>query len=73
MGCVIRFCTTNYSNGTAAIKEKMQDNLQVEVQEDHCLGNCGQCYLESFVEVNGQFIAITSYEELADQLFGVKP
>jgi uncharacterized protein YuzB (UPF0349 family) len=68
MACVIKFCRTNYSNGTAAIKEKMQNDIHVEIQEDSCLGNCGQCYIESFVQVNGQFIAITSYEELVDKL-----
>lgn len=64
----IKFCRTNYCNGTAPIKEQAESNLNYQVQEEDCLGNCGQCYLESFVVVDGEFVAVSTYEELVEKL-----
>ncbi len=60
----IRFCTTNYPNGSDCIKKVAQQNPDMQIAEEGCLGNCGQCYMESFVEWNGKFFAVDTYEEL---------
>lgn len=68
MASQVKFCRTNYSNGTEFIKDKLESSLGIEVQEEACLGNCGQCYLESFVVLDGEFLAITTYDELVERL-----
>lgn len=68
MAALIKFCKTNYCNGTDQIKEEMLNRLDTEIEEKECLGNCGQCYLESFVVVDGKFLAVNSYHELMEKL-----
>jgi uncharacterized protein YuzB (UPF0349 family) len=68
MGNIVKFCTTNYCNGSVTIKEKAQKNPHLLVIEEDCLGNCGQCYMEPFVKVNEKFTAVSCYEDLLESL-----
>lgn len=68
MASLIKFCKTNYCNGTDQIKEEVLSSLEVEIEEKECLGNCGQCYLESFVVVDDKFLVVNSYYDLMEKL-----
>ncbi|MFC4768223.1 DUF1450 domain-containing protein [Effusibacillus consociatus] len=65
---IIKFCTSNYLNGSDDIKAKALKNPNLQVIEQDCLGNCGQCYLEAFAVVDGKAVTVSTYEELLSKL-----
>jgi uncharacterized protein YuzB (UPF0349 family) len=68
MGCVVKFCTSNYINGSFEIKELAEQNPTITIEEDYCLGNCGQCMIESFAVINKRPVVIEKYEELLEKI-----
>jgi uncharacterized protein YuzB (UPF0349 family) len=68
MTCTVKFCTSNYINGSYEIKEFAEKNLQITIEEDYCLGNCGQCMTESFAMINNTPVVIEKGEELLEKL-----
>ncbi|WP_181833164.1 DUF1450 domain-containing protein [Bacillus taeanensis] len=68
MACTVKFCSSNYINGSYEIKEIAEKNPEIIVEEDYCLGNCGQCMTESFAVVNQTPVAIEKYEELLKKI-----
>jgi len=63
---VVKFCKANDLDELEIVKKKLQAHFPI--LEDDCLGNCGQCYLEGFVLFEGEFIVVTSFEELLNRL-----
>ncbi|WP_025692192.1 YuzB family protein [Paenibacillus zanthoxyli] len=61
---IIEFCVSNLGHGTEALKNKLEQNMDYDVVEYTCLGNCSQCRFEPFAMVNGEVIAADSAEEL---------
>ncbi|WP_339061213.1 YuzB family protein [Tepidibacillus marianensis] len=61
---LIEFCRSNYSWGTEQVKEKLEEDPDLEVMEYGCLGHCSQCLLRPFALVEGKFIDAGSPEEL---------
>lgn len=70
MPCTVKFCTANYANGSNVIKELAALNPNLIVEEDYCLGNCGQCMLESFALINKKLTAVDNYEDLLEKIAG---
>lgn len=68
MACIVKFCTSNYSNGSYEIKELAGQNPKIMIEEDYCLGNCGQCMTESFAVINQVPVVIDKYEELLEKI-----
>ncbi|MGM0876868.1 MAG: DUF1450 domain-containing protein [Bacillota bacterium] len=65
---IVKFCTSNYINGSYEIKELAEQHPNITIEEDYCLGNCGQCMTESFAIINQTPIVIEKYEELLEKI-----
>jgi uncharacterized protein YuzB (UPF0349 family) len=61
---IIEFCTNNMHHGTEKLMRKLEQNLDYDVIEYGCLGNCGECYLAPYALVNGEVVATATVEEL---------
>jgi len=61
---IIEFCTNNMHHGTEKLMKSLEQNLEFDVIEYGCLGNCGECYLAPCAFVNGEAIASESVEQL---------
>lgn len=55
-------------NGSLEIKEMAEKNPTITIEEDYCLGNCGQCMTKSFTVINKKPVIIERYEELLEKL-----
>lgn len=65
---IIEFCVNNMHHGTDEIMAKLESNLEYDVIEYGCLGNCGECYMEPYALVNGEIIAARTTAELYDKI-----
>lgn len=65
---IIEFCASNMHHGTDKIMKKLEENLDYDVIEYGCLGNCGQCYMSPFALVNGEIISAESAEMLEEEI-----
>lgn len=65
---IIEFCTSNMHHGTEKIMKKLEENLEYDVIEYGCLGNCGQCYMEPYALVNGDIVAADTPDELYEKI-----
>ena len=78
---IIEFCNTNRQHGTESLIKQLESNLDYDVLEYGCLGNCGECYSNPYALVNGIIVSGTSVEDLqanidkaiADYLKGFDP
>ncbi|UQZ33298.1 UDP-N-acetylmuramoylalanine--D-glutamate ligase [Paenibacillus sp. PK3_47] len=61
---IIEFCASNIGHGTEQLKNKLEQNPDYDVVEYGCLNNCGECYLQPFVMVDGEIITADTPEEL---------
>jgi len=61
---IIEFCTNNMHHGTERLMKNLEQNLDYDVIEYGCLGNCGECYLAPYALVNGEVIASATVEQL---------
>ncbi|TYR80119.1 DUF1450 domain-containing protein [Priestia megaterium] len=64
----IKFCMTNYINGSDLIKDMAEQNSDLQIIEETCLGNCGQCYMKSFAVIGEKPVAVNDYEELLENI-----
>ncbi|WP_282940764.1 YuzB family protein [Paenibacillus sp. RC67] len=65
---IIEFCTNNMHHGTEKLMKKLEANLDYDVIEYGCLGNCGECYMFPYALVNGEIVAAPNVEELEVQI-----
>ncbi|HZG76987.1 MAG TPA: YuzB family protein [Paenibacillus sp.] len=69
MNRLIEFCASNAHHGTETIVRRLEaERPDVETIEYGCLGNCGMCYLEPYVLVDGEIVAAESAEELYEKI-----
>lgn len=69
MNRLIEYCTNNTHHGTEEVVRRIEaERLDVETIEYGCLGNCGQCYLEPYVLVDGANIGAESADALYEQI-----
>jgi len=61
---LIEFCRSNYSWGTDKVKEKLEEDQELEVIEYGCLGRCSECLLRPFALVEGEYLEADSPEQL---------
>jgi len=66
MDVVIEFCSTNLAHGSQkALDALMEDpELEAEIVEYGCLGNCSLCATTLYAMVNGEIVTGDSPEEL---------
>jgi uncharacterized protein YuzB (UPF0349 family) len=61
---IIEFCVNNYQHGIEPLVKKLESNLDYDVIEYGCLGNCGECYANPYALVNGEIVSASSADEL---------
>jgi uncharacterized protein YuzB (UPF0349 family) len=67
---LVEFCASNVSSYTKTVIEALENDpeLDVDVLEYGCLGHCGECYMEPFALVNGDFVSAPTPEELLQKI-----
>jgi len=67
---LVEFCASNVSSYTKAVIDALEHDpeLDVDVLEYGCLGHCGECYMEPFALVNGDFVSAETADELLDKI-----
>jgi uncharacterized protein YuzB (UPF0349 family) len=65
---IIEFCTNNMHHGTEKLMKLLEENLDYDVIEYGCLGNCGECYLVPYALLNGEIVAAPTVEELHESI-----
>ncbi|TLS53369.1 DUF1450 domain-containing protein [Paenibacillus antri] len=69
MNRLVEFCTNNMHHGTDTILRRLEEERpDVETIEYGCLGNCGMCYLEPYVLVDGEIVAAETAEALYEKI-----
>lgn len=63
---IVEFCSSNVSSYTKPVMEALENNPEydVDVMEYGCLGHCGECYMQPFALVNGDYVEAETAEEL---------
>ncbi|MGG3875089.1 YuzB family protein [Brevibacillus laterosporus] len=58
MKALVEFCSSNVISYTKTVMDALENDpdLDVDVVEYGCLGHCGECYMQPFALVNGDFI-----------------
>lgn len=59
----VKLCMSNGNKYSERIREMARHCANIEVIEESCLGNCGQCYVEHFISVDGKFAATGDDDE----------
>lgn len=65
---IIEFCTNNMHHGTDEIMEKLEANLDYDVIDYGCLGNCGECFASPYALVNGEIVTASDPDQLYDKI-----
>ena len=70
MDIIIEFCQANYSTGSDQVRDQLVDDpdLDADIIEYGCLGNCGQCFLQPYAMVNGDIVAGDSPADLLQKI-----
>ncbi len=67
---LVEFCASNVSSYTKTVMEALENDLDLDadVLEYGCLGHCGECYMQPFALVNGDFVTAETPEELLGKI-----
>jgi uncharacterized protein YuzB (UPF0349 family) len=67
---LVEFCASNVSSYTQSVIEALENDpeLDVDVLEYGCLGHCGECYMQPFALVNGDFVSASTPGELLEKI-----
>ncbi len=66
---IVEFCASNARHGTEVLMKKLEVNVEYDVLEYGCLGNCGQCYMEPYAFVNGDVVSADHIELLETKIY----
>ncbi|AIG28362.1 DUF1450 domain-containing protein [Brevibacillus sp. 7WMA2] len=66
MKALVEFCSSNVISYTKTVMDALENDpdLDVDVVEYGCLGHCGECYMQPFALVNGDFITAETTDSL---------
>jgi len=66
---LVEYCASNTHHGTGDVVRRIEaERPDVEAVEYGCLGNCGQCFLDAYVLVDGEIVAAETPEELYEKI-----
>jgi uncharacterized protein YuzB (UPF0349 family) len=65
---LIEFCVNNLTPDVLRIKAKLESNMDFDVLEYGCLGNCGLCARAPYALVNGELVTADTAEELYNKV-----
>ncbi|WP_232696813.1 DUF1450 domain-containing protein [Brevibacillus daliensis] len=70
MKALVEFCASNTVSYTQSLMIELENhsNLDVDVVEYGCLGHCGECYMQPFALVNGDFVTAETNEQLMQKI-----
>jgi uncharacterized protein YuzB (UPF0349 family) len=70
MTIAVDFCQVNFALGTDKIRDALLEDseLDIEVTDYGCLGNCGQCFQMPFALVEGDIVAADTPDELLTKI-----
>lgn len=70
MKALVEFCSSNVSSYSKEVLDTLENDptLDVDVMEYGCLGHCGECYMQPFALVNGEYVGADTQEELLDKI-----
>lgn len=66
---IIEFCLSNLASGTEEVKEKLEQDPNLDVIEYGCLGHCGQCGYYPFALVNGEEVIGKDNDDLLKNIY----
>ena len=69
MNPIIEFCVSNLASGTQKVKEKLEQDPNLDVIEYGCLSFCGQCARKKFALVNGEIVTGETNDELLTNIY----
>ncbi|MGE5702197.1 MAG: DUF1450 domain-containing protein [Clostridia bacterium] len=61
---IVEFCNSNVSSYAKQVVHILEQNPDIDVMEYGCLGHCGECYMEPFALVDGEFVSAPTADEL---------
>ncbi|MDN9011737.1 YuzB family protein [Brevibacillus laterosporus] len=66
MKALVEFCSSNVISYTKTVMDALENDpdLDVDVVEYGCLGHCGECYMQPFALVNGDFVTAETTDSL---------
>lgn len=67
---LVEFCASNVSSYTKTVIDALENDpdLDVDLLEYGCLGHCGECYMQPFALVNGDFVTAKTADELLEKI-----
>ncbi|WP_139490767.1 DUF1450 domain-containing protein [Brevibacillus dissolubilis] len=67
---LVEFCSSNVSSYSKPVMTALENDqeLDADVVEYGCLGHCGECYMQPFALVNGDFITTENADELIEAI-----
>ncbi|TMW72493.1 YuzB family protein [Alteribacter natronophilus] len=66
---IIEFCVSNLASGTQEVRERLEQDPNLDVIEYGCLSFCGQCARTRFALVNGDIVTGGTNDELYDNIY----
>ncbi|MBP3949895.1 YuzB family protein [Bacillus suaedae] len=66
---IIEFCLSNLASGSQKAMEMLERDPNLDIIEYGCLNHCGQCALDPFALVNGEFVSGETNEELVENIY----
>ncbi|MEX2104704.1 MAG: DUF1450 domain-containing protein [Bacilli bacterium] len=63
---LIEFCVNNAS---LSAKEQLEQDLDLDVIDYSCLGNCGICYTYPYCMVDGEIVEAETEDELVKKVY----
>lgn len=69
MGPIIEFCSSSLASGTQAVREKLEQDPNLDIVEYSCLSFCGPCARGKFALVNGDMVKGRTNEELLENIY----
>ncbi|MCF6092439.1 DUF1450 domain-containing protein [Microaerobacter geothermalis] len=67
---LVEICQSNLALGTYKVLEALENDpdLDVDILEYGCLGNCGECFQNPYALVEGELISASTPDELLDKI-----
>lgn len=67
---LVEFCSSNVSSYAKTVMIALEKDIELDadVLEYGCLGHCGECYMEPFALVNGDFVSAPTADELLEKI-----
>ncbi|SHE81442.1 Uncharacterized protein YuzB, UPF0349 family [Seinonella peptonophila] len=66
---LIEFCVNNLTDDVLALMKELEQNIDLDVIEYGCLGNCGICAEFPYALVNGDVVTGKDVDELRKNIY----